>query len=52
MIFFLIQFLNIPVNLLVRQVFPHLDFMGWYTIGVAPTELDLKIHDQVFIYII
>ncbi|CAO3633648.1 unnamed protein product [Cunninghamella echinulata] len=30
-----------------RQVFPHLDFMGWYTIGVAPTELDLKIHDQL-----
>ncbi|KAG0178454.1 COP9 signalosome complex subunit 6 [Apophysomyces sp. BC1021] len=30
-----------------KQVFPQLDFMGWYSVGVAPTETDLKLHDQV-----
>ncbi|KAI8062850.1 COP9 signalosome subunit 6 [Gongronella butleri] len=30
-----------------KQVFPHLDFMGWYTVGEAPTALDIKLHDQV-----
>ncbi|KAG1473937.1 hypothetical protein G6F56_000656 [Rhizopus delemar] len=29
-----------------KQVFPALDFMGWYTIGAQPTELDLKLHEQ------
>lgn len=30
-----------------KQVFPTLDFMGWYSIGIQPTELDLKLHEQV-----
>ncbi|KAI8090059.1 maintenance of mitochondrial structure and function-domain-containing protein [Halteromyces radiatus] len=29
-----------------KQVFPELDFMGWYTTGTTPTELDLIIHEQ------
>ncbi|CAO3680767.1 unnamed protein product [Rhizopus microsporus] len=29
-----------------KQVFPTLEFMGWYSIGVQPTELDLKLHEQ------
>lgn len=29
-----------------KQVFPNLDFMGWYSIGTEPTELDLKLHEQ------
>ena len=32
---------------LVKQVFPHLDFMGWYSLGITPNESDLKIHEQV-----
>ncbi|KAG1482736.1 hypothetical protein G6F57_003347 [Rhizopus arrhizus] len=31
-----------------KQVFPTLDFMGWYSIGIQPTELDLKLHEQQF----
>lgn len=31
----------------VKQVFPDLDFMGWYTLGSFPTETDLKLHEQV-----
>ncbi|KAG1102503.1 hypothetical protein G6F42_017355 [Rhizopus arrhizus] len=30
-----------------KQVFPHLDFMGWYTLGSSPSEADLKLHEQV-----
>ncbi|CAO3578883.1 unnamed protein product [Absidia cylindrospora] len=29
-----------------KQVFPHLDFIGWYSTGTVPTERDLKIHQQ------
>ncbi|KAI9256892.1 maintenance of mitochondrial structure and function-domain-containing protein [Sporodiniella umbellata] len=29
-----------------KQVFPTLDFMGWYTIGTQPTDTDLSLHDQ------
>ncbi|KAI8643425.1 COP9 signalosome complex subunit 6 [Parasitella parasitica] len=29
-----------------KQVFPNLDFMGWYTLGTAPSEADLKLHEQ------
>lgn len=29
-----------------KQVFPHLDLMGWYALGTAPTEADLKIQEQ------
>ncbi|KAI7860545.1 maintenance of mitochondrial structure and function-domain-containing protein [Circinella umbellata] len=30
-----------------KQVFPHLDFMGWYSLGITPNESDLKIHEQL-----
>ncbi|ORX58152.1 Mov34-domain-containing protein [Hesseltinella vesiculosa] len=30
-----------------KQVFPHLDFMGWYTVGEAPTSMDLELHNQI-----
>ncbi|KAI9332260.1 COP9 signalosome complex subunit 6-like protein [Pilaira anomala] len=29
-----------------KQVFPTLDFMGWYSLGSTPTEADLKLHEQ------
>ncbi|KAL0082436.1 maintenance of mitochondrial structure and function-domain-containing protein [Phycomyces blakesleeanus] len=29
-----------------KLVFPQFDFMGWYSLGVAPTDSDLKIHEQ------
>ncbi|KAI8889415.1 COP9 signalosome subunit 6 [Backusella circina FSU 941] len=29
-----------------KQVFPQLDFMGWYSLGSKPTEAELKIHEQ------
>lgn len=32
---------------IVKQVFPTLDFMGWYSLGPKPTESDLKLHEQV-----
>ncbi|KAI9487392.1 MAG: hypothetical protein EXX96DRAFT_475803 [Benjaminiella poitrasii] len=31
---------------LIKQVFPQLDFMGWYSIGSVPTEADLQLHEQ------
>ncbi|OBZ91667.1 COP9 signalosome complex subunit 6 [Choanephora cucurbitarum] len=30
----------------VKQVFPQLDFMGWYSLGSTPNETDLKLHEQ------
>ena len=32
---------------LVKQVFPALDFMGWYSLGSTPSESDLLLHEQV-----
>ncbi|GAA5810105.1 hypothetical protein MFLAVUS_003524 [Mucor flavus] len=29
-----------------KQVFPTLDFMGWYSLGPKPTESELKLHEQ------
>ncbi|CAO3647773.1 unnamed protein product [Mucor hiemalis] len=29
-----------------KQVFPTLDLMGWYSLGSTPTESDLKLHEQ------
>lgn len=31
----------------VKQVFPTLDFLGWYSVGSTPSSLDLSIHNQV-----
>ena len=31
----------------VKQVFSDLDFVGWYTTGDAPTEIDISVHKQV-----
>lgn len=30
-----------------KQVFPDLDFLGWYTTGDAPNESDLNFHKQI-----
>lgn len=30
-----------------KQVFPELDFLGWYTIGDHPTVEDINIHKQI-----
>ena len=30
----------------VRQVFPTFDFLGWYSIGSAPTDEDIALHKQ------
>uniref|UniRef100_H2Z9Q5 COP9 signalosome complex subunit 6 n=2 Tax=Ciona savignyi TaxID=51511 RepID=H2Z9Q5_CIOSA len=30
-----------------KQVFKDLDFHGWYTTGGVPTELDMKVHQQI-----
>ena len=30
-----------------KQVFPDMDFLGWYTIGDAPTPADIEFHSQV-----
>ncbi|KAI8075409.1 putative COP9 signalosome, subunit CSN6 [Gilbertella persicaria] len=29
-----------------KQVFPTLDFMGWYSLGSTPSETDLRLHEQ------
>ena len=31
----------------VLQVFPTLDVVGWYTVGVEPTSDDVVLHQQV-----
>ena len=30
-----------------KQVFPDLDFLGWYTTGDAPTESERAVHKQI-----
>lgn len=30
-----------------KQVFSDLDFLGWYTTGDAPTESDIRVHQQM-----
>jgi COP9 signalosome complex subunit 6 len=30
-----------------KQVFPDLDFLGWYTTGDGPNEGDMKVHKQI-----
>lgn len=56
---FELRFLFIDGNLIVdrdyydskenqfKQVFPDLDFLGWYTIGDSPTPEDIEIHRQI-----
>lgn len=56
---FELRFLFIEGNLIVdrdyyeskenqfKQVFPDLDFLGWYTIGDSPTLEDIEIHRQI-----
>lgn len=35
------------MNVVVKQVFTNMDFLGWYTTGELPSETDMKIHQQV-----
>lgn len=30
-----------------KQVFPDLDFLGWYTTGDTPDDSDIKVHQQI-----
>ncbi|XP_053210717.1 COP9 signalosome complex subunit 6-like [Panonychus citri] len=30
-----------------KQVFPDLDFLGWYTTGDSPDESDIRVHQQI-----
>lgn len=33
-----------------RQVFPTFDFLGWYTVGDAPSPSETKLHKQFLVY--
>ncbi|GAA5929012.1 hypothetical protein JCM3775_006711 [Rhodotorula graminis] len=33
-----------------KQVFPTLDFLGWYSVGHAPSPDDTALHKQFFVY--
>ncbi|KIO34560.1 hypothetical protein M407DRAFT_209775 [Tulasnella calospora MUT 4182] len=33
-----------------KQVFPSLDFIGWYSVAVAPTPMHIAIHEQLIGY--
>lgn len=33
-----------------KQVFPDMDFLGWYTTGDAPTPSDIEFHTQVCVF--
>ncbi|GAA6008737.1 hypothetical protein JCM11491_003416 [Sporobolomyces phaffii] len=33
-----------------RQVFPSFDFLGWYTVGDAPSPADTRLHKQFLAY--
>jgi COP9 signalosome complex subunit 6 len=32
---------------IVKQVFSHMDFLGWYTTGDVPTPADVHVHRQI-----
>lgn len=32
---------------LVKQVFPTFEFLGWYSVGPIPLQVDMDIHKQV-----
>ena len=31
----------------VKQVFSDMDFLGWYTTGEGPDDVDIKVHKQI-----
>ncbi|ORY90688.1 Mov34-domain-containing protein [Leucosporidium creatinivorum] len=33
-----------------KQVFPTFDFLGWYSVGDAPSPQDIALHKQFFVY--
>lgn len=33
-----------------KQVFPSLDFIGWYSVAVNPTAMHISIHEQLIGY--
>lgn len=33
-----------------KQVFPSLDFIGWYTVATTPTANHIALHDQFVAY--
>jgi hypothetical protein len=34
-------------DLAVKQVFPTLDVIGWYSVGATPSDEDLRLQEQV-----
>ena len=38
---------SLSCTYLVKQVFSTMEFLGWYTIGGAPTKEDVRFHEQV-----
>ena len=50
----LINYFNKLIFLLifvVKQVFPDMEFVGWYTNGDTPTSDDTLLHEQVLIIV-
>jgi hypothetical protein len=39
--------LLIPQRTIDKQVFPSLEFIGWYTVAPKPTTRHIALHDQV-----
>ena len=39
--------LRLSLNFAVKQVFPALEVIGWYSIGTKPTDDDSAMHRQV-----
>lgn len=37
----------VVVDVLVKQVFSDMDFIGWYITGDVPNMTDIKIHKQI-----
>ena len=41
---------NTPSRVEDKQVFPSLDFIGWYTATPLPTSKEIAIHEQLLAY--
>lgn len=44
-----LQFRQLTAKILDKQVFPSLEFIGWYTIALRPTSKHISLHEQVCI---
>lgn len=41
------HFIIVIICFVVKQVFSDMDFLGWYTTGDQPDDMDIKIHKQI-----